>query len=216
MEGDDQFLREAYRLILGRECDISGFINFQEMLRNRVSRAVVLHNLVSSEEAQRTGTTFTGVWDRHILAGRLRHSMYARIRSGYRLVMARCHEIVRHPLFHRFDLLEHKFDYFFQELETRTDRLSNQTDQAMRILSEKLDAQIDRQALIAERLDQLDQAIVKLREETATLPGKIRPAAVLAGETFSSLKWTASFSECPLGNGEWLLITRSEACWSPG
>ena len=59
--GDEQFVQEAYRRILGRECDVSGFVNYLELLRRHVPRRVVVLQLVDSDEAKRRGIRFVGI-----------------------------------------------------------------------------------------------------------------------------------------------------------
>jgi hypothetical protein len=58
---DGWFLHEAYRRILGREGDPTGFAHFEELLRRKVPRPVVLHRLVSSQEAKDTGNRYVGI-----------------------------------------------------------------------------------------------------------------------------------------------------------
>jgi len=49
---DERFLREAYRRILGRDCDISGLVSYSELLRRHVPRRVVLLQIINSEESK--------------------------------------------------------------------------------------------------------------------------------------------------------------------
>jgi FkbM family methyltransferase len=57
-----QFLREAYRLVLRRECDPTGFAHFEGLLRRKVPKSVVLHRLANSQEAKDTGNRYVGIW----------------------------------------------------------------------------------------------------------------------------------------------------------
>ena len=59
---EGQFLHEAYRQILRRESDPTGFAYFEELLRRKVPRPVLLHRLASSQEAKDTGNRYVGIW----------------------------------------------------------------------------------------------------------------------------------------------------------
>ena len=58
---DEQFLKQAYQRILGRECDVSGFVTYLELLRRHVPRRAIVAELMKSEEASKRGVRFAGV-----------------------------------------------------------------------------------------------------------------------------------------------------------
>jgi len=60
--GDAEFIAAACRTILRRDPDVSGFVNFHELLRRGVPRTLIVHQLTSLDEAGRDGHTFVGMW----------------------------------------------------------------------------------------------------------------------------------------------------------
>ena len=137
---DESFLREAYALILGRPCDVVGFTQFSEMLRSGISRRVVAHHLVNSEEARRSGRRYSGLPELLVTADKTRRrggsavvSVWSknldRFRNLYRLA-------ARVPLLERVD---NKLNVLLSELEKRLDLLSSKTDESLWTISAKLD-----------------------------------------------------------------------------
>jgi FkbM family methyltransferase len=157
---DDRFLREAYRRILGRECDAVGFVNYLAMLHSHIPRRVVALHLINSPEARRTGACFTGVPESvSPRGGRAAFPSLGRIVSR---LTARLRETVRWILYTPFETLGHKFDFVLRELVERTDRLSSKTDEALCTLSTKFDAYV---ADLQERHSQL-RVVVETRFDT--------------------------------------------------
>lgn len=151
---DDRFLQEAYRRILGRECDAVGFINYLEMLHSHIPRRVVVLHLINSPEARRTGACFTGVPESvSPRGGRAAFPSLGRIVSR---LTSRLRETVRWILYTPFESLGHKLDFVLRELVERTDRLSAKTDEALCTLSTKFDTYV---ADLQERHSQLRVAV---------------------------------------------------------
>ncbi|MFN9456759.1 MAG: DUF4214 domain-containing protein, partial [Acidobacteriota bacterium] len=58
---DAAFVRESYLRVLGRECDIGGFVHYRELLRTRYPRRAILWQLMESAEAKATGRRYVGL-----------------------------------------------------------------------------------------------------------------------------------------------------------
>ncbi len=161
--GDDQFLHEAYRRILGREADISGFLNHRQMLRSHVPRRVILYNLATSDEAKLTGRVYQNLGGPRFLGGRLRYRFVERVRSAGRATVTRSVGFLRGLLFRRFDLLENKVDYLLEELESRSERVSAKVDHTLWTVSEKLDSYVadmrQRQETVAALVDEIHSTL---------------------------------------------------------
>jgi len=137
---DEQFLQEAYRRILGRECDISGFVNYLEILRRHVPRRVVALQLINSDEGRRSGVRFTGIPE--AAAGGHRRGLAASLRQAAGSVLAQVRELLRGPLYSRFDAIDHKLDFVLREVAVRSDGLSARSDEVLWTVSKKLDAYV--------------------------------------------------------------------------
>ena len=137
---DERFLREAYRRILGRDCDISGLVSYSELLRRHVPRRVVLLQIINSEESKQRGHRFTGIQDAGP-AGRARVRFFSAPNVLGR-VKAAIADVIQRILLARINLIDHKLDCVLRDVATRTDDLSAKTDQSLWTLSEKLDAYV--------------------------------------------------------------------------
>lgn len=165
---DTEFLREAYRRILRRECDAAGFVHYRELLRYGAPRKLILRALATSEEAKRTGLRYTGVAGLGSslagAGGRLRRAVFSlawrwlgRMRWLYDALWLR-------PV----GLVGAKVDYLLQEVQTRTEQLSV-----------KLDATLTEQREMARQLRELEERQAALRE--AVLERSARPTVLFAG-----------------------------------
>ncbi len=137
---DERFLQEAYRRILGRECDVPGFVNYLELLRGHVPRRIILLQLINSEEARSRGMQFTGIHEAAPSPDR-RSRVWA-FTGAFGRLTAVARDVIRRILFTRFDSIDHKLNFLLREVTTRTDNLSAKTDQSLWTLSEKLDAYV--------------------------------------------------------------------------
>jgi FkbM family methyltransferase len=135
---DEEFLKESYRRILGRECDVSGLVNYLELLRRHVPRRAILLRLIDSEESKARGGNVAGVQTIWPPIQNRRRSFPGRDLAGRFGALMR--DLVRRVLFSRFDSIDHRLNYLLHELTTRTDGLTAKTDQSLWTLSEKLDA----------------------------------------------------------------------------
>jgi len=137
---DEQFVQEAYRRILGRECDVSGFVNYLELLRRHVPRRVVVLQLVDSDEAKRRGIRFVGIPGSVSAAGRQAALTPLRRFAGRALSQVR--DLLRRPLSARFDSIDHKLNFILHDVTAKADNLSAKTDQALWTISKKLDTYV--------------------------------------------------------------------------
>lgn len=151
--GDEQFLKQAYRRILDRECDITGFVNYLELLRRHVPRRAILSKLVDSEEARKRGVAFTGV-----PGGRagIKESGFPLFATPARRLAALGRELIRRVLFARFDSIDHKLTFLLREVASRTDVIASKSDSALWTLSEKLDSYI---AQVLQKQSQIEESL---------------------------------------------------------
>jgi len=137
---DEKFLHEAYRRILGRECDISGFVSCLELLRRHVPRRVILLQLINSQEGKRRGVLFSGIQEVGP-STRPRASRFSfRTLTGRLGAVVR--DAIRRILFTRFDSIDHKLEFLLREVASKTDGLAAKADESFVSLSEKLDAYV--------------------------------------------------------------------------
>jgi FkbM family methyltransferase len=167
---DEQFLKQAYRRILGRKCDISGFVNYLELLRRHVPRRAIVSELMNSEEARKRGVRFTGVpYGSFHPMGKGLSSM----RLLPRRLAALGRELVRRVLFTRFDSIDHKLMFLLREVAAQTDTIAAKTDSSLWTLSEKLDQYVahllQEQRELKERFDGHVKEVLELQQGTASL-----------------------------------------------
>jgi FkbM family methyltransferase len=137
---DEGFLRQAYHRILGRECDVSGFVNYLELLKRHVPRRVILLQLINSEEGRRRGIRFTGIQEL-VPPTRRRTSLFS-IRAFVGRIGAVLRDLIRRIVFTRFDSIDHKLEFLLREVTAKTDTLAARADESFVSLSEKLDAYV--------------------------------------------------------------------------
>lgn len=159
---DEEFVREAYRRILNRECDVAGFIHHRELLRSGVPRRAILLGMLSSEEARRLGwrpDAFTLLSQRvrtiRWSLGRLTRVLPARLltraRERYETVWLR-------PL----RLMGAKLDYALQAAERRNAELSAKLDAYVAALR-------DQQASVARLLADVEQRLTGTEQRLASV-----------------------------------------------
>src|SRR5580693_4837587 len=137
---DERFLKESYRRILGRECDLPGLVNCLELLQRHVPRRTILLQLINSEEAKARGIRFTGL-DAILSPAHGRRGFFS-IRDAAGRLGAIVRDLIRRILFARFDSIDHRLNFLLREFASRTDSLAAKTDQSLWSLSEKLDAYV--------------------------------------------------------------------------
>lgn len=206
---DEPFVQEAYRKILGRECDVSGFVNYLELLRRHVPRRVVVLQLVESDEAKRRRVRFSGIPGSVSAAGRQAALTPLRRLAGRAL--SRVRELLRRPLYARFDSIDHKLNFILHDVTAKADNLSAKTDHSLWTISKKLDTYVAdlqehqiqiRQVLSQEsaasteaigRLDSAQNAILsriaalesrqaELLAQLAMTGSRLSPPAITAGD----------------------------------
>lgn len=169
---DEQFVQEAYRKVLGRECDVSGFVNYLELLRRHVPRRVVVLQLVNSDEARRRGVRFTGLPGSVSVAGR--SPAFPPLRRFAGRVLSHARELLRRPLYARFDSIDHKLNFILHDVTAKADNLSAKTDQALWTISKKLDTYV---ADLQEYQIQIRQVLSQESAATAEALGRLAGAA---------------------------------------
>jgi FkbM family methyltransferase len=141
------------------------------MLRSGVSRRVVAHHLVNSEEARQSGRRYSGLSELLVTADKTRRrggsavvSVWSknldRFRNLYRLA-------ARVPLLERID---NKLNVLLSELEKRLDLLSSKTDESLWTISAKLDDYVvDLKSRQAALQQELSTVAIRQAEIDATL-----------------------------------------------
>lgn len=190
IQADEGFLREAYRRILGREYDVSGFVNYLELLKRHVPRRVILLQLINSEEGRRRGIRFTGMQE--VGPSTRRPSRFSVRAFGGRLG-AVLRDLIRRVLFTRFDSIDHKLEFLLREVTARTDTVVAKADASFVSLSQKLDAYVAN----------LSEENRRVREELALQSGhalELRRSADLAQELLASVELRISALAQDLAN----------------
>jgi FkbM family methyltransferase len=135
---DAGFVRESYLRVLGRECDIGGFVHYREMLRSGYPRRSVLWQLVESAEAKATGRRYSGLtaagaesrgWLGLSRIAGLRVSLWNRARRLFEYFLRVA----------RVEAIELKLDYVLQENAVQAERGMAKVDHALFAISDKMD-----------------------------------------------------------------------------
>ncbi len=135
---DASFVRESYLRVLGRECDVGGFVHYRELLRNHYPRRSMILQLVESAEAKATGRRYVGLWAagqdgpalpgaRWIAAGKVALWNRARRLFEYFLRVS------------RVEAIELKLDYVLQENALQAERSMGKLDHTLFTISDKVD-----------------------------------------------------------------------------
>jgi len=140
--GDTEFLEEAYRRVLRREPDVSGFLHHQEALRTGVPRELLIDRLLNSTEAQKLGYQFMGGPSRfQVAAAWIRYVNAAGLRLTRRRVIASLRALGNEFLqIGRVKRLEQRVDGLMNQVLVKTDQLFAKSDSNLWIVSEKMDA----------------------------------------------------------------------------
>ena len=157
---EGRFLREAYRLVLGRDCDPTGFAHFEGLLRRKVPRPVVLHRLASSQEAKDTGNRYIGIWPPASPA-MLRYRIVEPVRAAKRVMETRLRRLA-------WTLLN------LQALDRKSQAILERLDAAEDAVVSELARGLDRNSqAILERLDAVEDGVRSDmgRHRTDLLPG---------------------------------------------
>ena len=142
IKDDEEFVRAAYQLIFGRECDVLGLVNYRELLRRRVPRYTVARSLVESTEARQLGWRFTGFRGTSLPPRTLMRRMIEPVRAIVRSSAARLRAFGWFVLHRRVEILQQKTDFLLVELREGFGRLTARTDKSLWTVSEKLDTYV--------------------------------------------------------------------------
>jgi len=166
IRSDDEFLRQAYRRIFLRECDISGFLHYREMLQKNTPRRAILDILTSSEEARRTGLQFVGMGGSkgagRVFLSRLRKKLTV----SMQMLLGRARWLYRMAFLRPFELLDHKLDYLAHEVQQRSEQLSIKLDEYWAYFRRSQDEAMGRLATLE---SQQTAALAKTDEFQSTL-----------------------------------------------
>jgi FkbM family methyltransferase len=152
IQSDDEFLRQAYRRIFLRECDISGFLHYREMLQKNTPRRAILDILTSSEEARRTGLHFVGMGGSKGAKRGFLSRLRIKLTVGIQMILGRAHWLYRMPLLRPFELLDHKLDYLAHEVQQRSEQLSIKLDEYSAYIRRSQDEAMGRLATLESQL----------------------------------------------------------------
>jgi FkbM family methyltransferase len=135
---DEEFVKRAYRAILGRAYDVGGLVYWQERLRALTPRRVVLLEILNSTEALQRRVRFTGI------PGAPTTPTQSRLRSLLErtvgLTVGRLCEGVRRVRLSPFRSLDQKLSLVLREISMLAEKFSEKTDQVQCALLAQLDA----------------------------------------------------------------------------
>jgi FkbM family methyltransferase len=133
---DAAFVRESYLRVLGRECDIGGFVHYRELLRTRYPRRAILWQLMESAEAKATGRRYVGLTMGSDTGG-VGVRWVARTQMGLRHRARRLIEFLLRVS--RVEAVELKLDYLLEETARQAERSMGRVDHALYSISDKMD-----------------------------------------------------------------------------
>ena len=200
IQDDGEFLRAAYRQILGRDCDPAGLASHLEALRLQVPRQVVLGKIAQSKEAQAKLGPAVAFWASHGRAEGNRLSAFLfKLRAK---LLAVPYGLLKRIFWSRFEVLDHRLTFLFEELSANNISLSKKIDESLWTVSEKFDAYFSNlnsvQKLNQEENARLNEAsIARWKDLQVELNGLVSRMAMLesslnravssAGETLQQL-----------------------------
>lgn len=135
---DASFVRESYLRVLGRECDVGGFVHYRELLRNHYPRRSMILQLVESAEAKATGRRYVGLWSAGQESSGLPGARWiAAIRAA---LWNRARRLFEYFLrVSRVEAIELKLDYVLQENALQAERSMGKLDHTLFTISDKVD-----------------------------------------------------------------------------
>lgn len=135
---DASFVRESYLRVLGRECDVGGFVHYRELLRNHYPRRSMILQLVESTEAKATGRRYVGLWPAGQEASSLPGSRWV---SSIKVALwNRARRLFEYFLrVSRVEAIELKLDYVLQENALHAERSMGKLDHTLFTISDKVD-----------------------------------------------------------------------------
>lgn len=208
---NEEFLREAYRKILKRECDMGGLVHYMGLLRSQVPRKDVLRMLVTSEEGKGLGWHLDNNSPLYvgssIMSGKVRRLLtYVPARLVH--MMRRLYErALLRPLL----VVDAKSDYLLRELQTRTEQLSAKLDSYVADLASREGSLIERVSDLSVHVTELhadvrrieDIAVRATRDAAAVSERSIQEGFVRLSRQLSKLQRSqltrdSLVSECSL------------------
>jgi len=138
IKDDREFLLEAYRQILGRDCDPAGLASHLEALQRRIPRRVILGKIAQSKEAQSKPSPAVSFWASNGNAKRGYLSGF--IPNMRAKLLSIPYGLLKRILWSRFDFLENRITLLFDELSANSISLSQKIDESLWTISEKFDA----------------------------------------------------------------------------
>ena len=154
---DREFLLEAYRQILGRNCDPAGLASYLEALQRRIPRRVVLGKIARSKEAQSRPGPAVPFWASQGIAERGYLSDF--LPKVWAKLLSLPHGLVKRILWSRFDAFDNRLALLFEELSAESVSLSKKIDVSLWTVSEKLDAYFSHLAELTSRVAELESAV---------------------------------------------------------
>lgn len=137
---DREFLRAAYRSILGRECDPAGFLSYLEALRRHIPRRVILSRIAQSQEAQSKPGSSVSFWaSRGLSEGGRPNAFLPRLRAK---LLSLTVGLVKRVFLSRFDAIDNRLMFLFEEVSASNVSLSKKIDDSLGTVSEKFDAYV--------------------------------------------------------------------------
>jgi FkbM family methyltransferase len=135
---DASFVRESYLRVLGRECDVGGFVHYRELLRNHYPRRSMILQLVESAEAKATGRRYVGLWPAGQGVSGLPGARWA---AAIKLALwNRARRLFEYFLrVSRVEAIELKLDYVLQENALQAERSMGRLDHTLFTISDKVD-----------------------------------------------------------------------------
>ncbi len=205
LSGDGEFVREAYRRMLGRECDPGGYSNYTQLLRGGMPRAAMLRQLADSDEGKSTGLRYTGLADWRGSSPAAPSAGWAQRTNTWVLetiqrVLARLRGAFR------ITGLELKLDYLAAEIAAASERQSSKGDllsakidfvgARTEFVATKLEVVAGHEERLAERLDGLEAKGELEAADTASGLAELRAAtARISAETAQLINDTARLAE---------------------
>ncbi len=207
IKDDREFLLEAYRQILGRDCDPAGLASHLEALQRRVPRRVILGKIAQSTEAQSKPGAAVSFWASNGIAERGHFGAFIlRVRAKLLSIPL---GLLKRILWSRFDAVDNRLTFLFEELTANSISLSKKIDESLWTVSEKFDAYFSHlngvQKLTQEenvRLNQVSTAQLKvlqvelnsLTSRMAVLESSVQDVGAMIGERLSALDRAVSVS----------------------
>jgi FkbM family methyltransferase len=162
----DEFIYQAYRVIMGRDCDSSAFVHFRGIIRHGASRQDVLEQLCRSEEARARNIHFSYAHRRRGFVAKRWKGFLNRIRTFASRLFRKSAASVARLFFWQLEVIEDKLDFLVRTEELRTGLLASKVDNSLLLLSEKPDTYAQD---LKSRINTLEQTVSILNQQSAAM-----------------------------------------------